>query len=114
MQTENVAAGPSGEGKASSGARPALRASRGKEAHMNCEICQKLSESLVSMKEYYSISEAARLLHVHCQRIRELTERREDPLPFRRFPGQQRGAFIHREDLRAWLERNTEQLSARR
>ena len=114
MQTETVAAGPSGEGKASDGARPALGGARGKGANVNCEICQKLSDSLVSMKEYYSISEAARVLHVHCQRIRELTARREDPLPFRRFPGQQRGGFIHREDLRAWLERNTEQLSGRR
>ena len=59
MQTETVAAGPSGEGKASDGARPALGDARGKGANVNCEICQKLSDSLVSMKEYYSISEAA-------------------------------------------------------
>lgn len=81
---------------------------------MMCEQCRMASSSSIPPKEYYSLAETARLLHVHVRRIRELATRREDPLPFRRFPGQQRGAFIHREDLRTWLERNTEGIAGGR
>ena len=50
---------------------------------MMCEQCRMASSSSVPPKEYYSLAETARLLHVHVRRIRELATRREDPLPFR-------------------------------
>lgn len=65
----------------------------------------------VCVEEYYSMAETARLLHVHVRRIRELAARRDDPIPFRCFPGQQRGGFVHHDDLRDWIERNTVLLS---
>ena len=34
-------------------------------------------------------------------------ERDDDPIPFRCFPNSQRGAFIHKDDLRQWIVRNT-------
>ena len=62
----------------------------------------------VSIKEYYTIEEVSRLLHVHVTRIRRLANQADDPMPIRCFEGQTRNGFIHREDLLAWLGRNTQ------
>ncbi|MBQ9005042.1 MAG: hypothetical protein IJ092_01575 [Atopobiaceae bacterium] len=57
--------------------------------------------------EYFTILETASLLNVSDKRIRAYIDRDEDPMPFRCFEGKTRGAFIHRDDLRAWVMRNT-------
>ena len=58
-------------------------------------------------EEYFSITQTCQLLRINARRIRQYVAQDDDPMPFRCFPGQQRGAFIHKDDLRAWLERNT-------
>lgn len=57
--------------------------------------------------EYFTILETAQLLCVSDKRIRAYVDRDEDPMPFRCFEGKTRGAFIHRDDLYAWVMRNT-------
>ena len=57
--------------------------------------------------EYFTILETAQLLCVSDKRIRAYIDRDEDPMPFRCFEGKTRGAFIHRDDLYAWVMRNT-------
>ena len=73
----------------------------GKSTHPNPIYVWAIAE------EYFSISQTCQLLRINARRIREYVARDEDPMPFRCFPGQQRGAFIHRDDLRDWLTRNT-------
>ena len=58
-------------------------------------------------EEYYSISQTGHLLRISVNRVRARVERDEDPIPFRCFPNSQRGAFIHKDDLRQWIIRNT-------
>ena len=73
----------------------------GKSTHLNPIYVWAIAE------EYFSISQTCQLLRINARRVREFVARDEDPMPFRCFPGQQRGAFIHRDDLRDWLTRNT-------
>lgn len=58
-------------------------------------------------EEYFSIAQTCQLLRINARRIRQFVAQDDDPMPFRCFPGQQRGAFIHKDDLREWLQRNT-------
>ena len=76
---------------------------------MNENLPKGIQEGLtiwVFGEEYYSIQEAAKILHVNARRIRECIAWSEDPMPFRCFPEQQRGAIIHRDDLCEWFNRN--------
>jgi hypothetical protein len=73
----------------------------GKSTHPNPIYVWAIAE------EYFSISQTCQLLRINARRVREFVARDEDPMPFRCFPGQQRGAFIHEDDLREWLTRNT-------
>ena len=57
-------------------------------------------------EEYFSINQTCQLLRINARRIRQYVAQ-DDSMPFRCFPGQQRGAFIYKDDLRAWLKRNT-------
>ena len=57
--------------------------------------------------EYFTIMQTCQLLRVSVNRIRAYIERDDDPMPFRCFPNSQRGAFIHKDDLRQWIVRNT-------
>ena len=57
--------------------------------------------------EYFTIMQTCQLLRVSVNRIRAYIERDDDPMPFRCFPGQTKGFFIHKDDLREWLMRNT-------
>lgn len=66
------------------------------------------SRSTILIKEYYSVEEVSRLLHISERTVRELAHREEDPLPFWLLFGQQRNSFIHREDLMDWLESNSQ------
>ena len=76
-------------------------------AETRADGCTTLGSWGVSIKEYYTIEEVSRLLHVHVTRIRELADQADDPMPFRCFEGQRRNGFIYREDLVAWLDRHT-------
>ena len=76
-------------------------------AETRADGCTTLGSWGVSIKEYYTIEEVSRLLHVHVTRIRRLANQADDPMPIRCFEGQTRNGFIHREDLLAWLGRNT-------
>ena len=58
-------------------------------------------------EEYFSITQTCQLLRINVNRIRAYIERDDDPMPFRCFPGQTKGYFIHKDDLREWLMRNT-------
>ena len=58
-------------------------------------------------EEYFSIAQTCQLPRINARRIRQFVAQDDDPMPFRCFPGQQRGAFIHKDDLREWLQRNT-------
>ena len=66
------------------------------------------SRSTILIKEYYSVEEVSRLLHISERTVRELAHREEDPLSFRVQFGQQRNCFIHREDLMDWFESNSQ------
>jgi hypothetical protein len=61
-------------------------------------------------EEYFTITQTCQLLRVSVNRIRSYIDRDEDPMPFRCFPGQTKGYFIHKDDLREWLMRNTVRL----
>lgn len=69
--------------------------------------CQGPAPACVPIKDYYTVEEVAHMLHVHVTRVRALAVRSDDPMPFRRFPGQLRGAFINRDDLIAWIDAHT-------
>ena len=56
-------------------------------------------------EEYFTITQTCQLLRVSVNR--SYIDRDEDPMPFRCFPGQTKGYFIHKDDLREWLMRNT-------
>ena len=58
-------------------------------------------------EEYYTIAQTCQMLHITTRRINAYMDREEDPMPFRCFPGQTKGYFIHKDDLREWLMRNT-------
>ena len=58
----------------------------------------------VSIKEYYTIEEVSRLLHVHVTRIRELADQADDPMPFRCFEGQRRNGS---STARTWWHGST-------
>ena len=58
-------------------------------------------------EEYYTIAQTCEMLRLTSRRINAYMEREEDPMPFRLFPDRKRGAFIHKDDLREWLMRNT-------
>jgi hypothetical protein len=57
--------------------------------------------------EYLTVDQVARVLHVHRQRVAEWASLEDDPMPFRIFPGMQKGAFISRDDLIDWVDRNS-------
>ena len=61
----------------------------------------------VPVKEYYNAHEVAYLLQISKDKVYDLARQPGDPLPMRCMRGNRRGALIHREDLRAWMERNT-------
>ena len=44
------------------------------------------SRSTILIKEYYSVEEVSRLLHISERTVRELAHREEDPLPFLLMP----------------------------
>ena len=54
-------------------------------AETRADGCTTLGSWGVSIKEYYTIEEVSRLLHVHVTRIRELADQADDPMPFRCF-----------------------------
>ena len=58
-------------------------------------------------EEYFTITQTCQLLRISVNRVRSYIERDDDPMPFRCFPGQTKGFFIHKDDLREWLMRNT-------
>ena len=58
-------------------------------------------------EEYFNINQTCQLLRINARRSWQYVAQDDDPMPFRCFPGQQRGAFIHKDDLREWLMRNT-------
>lgn len=58
-------------------------------------------------EEYFSIAQTCQLLRINARRIRQFVAQENDPMPFRCFPGQTKGYFIHKDDLREWLMRNT-------
>ena len=66
------------------------------------------SRSTILIKEYYSVEEVSRLLHISERTVRELAHREEDPLSFRILFGQQRNCFIPREALMDWFESNSQ------
>ena len=58
-------------------------------------------------EEYFTITQTCQLLRVSVNRIRSYIDRDEDPMPFRCFPGQTKGYFIHKDDLRERHMQNT-------
>ena len=58
-------------------------------------------------EEYYTIAQTCQMLHITTRRINAYMDREDDPMPFRLFPDSKRGAFIHKDDLRDWIMRNT-------
>lgn len=68
---------------------------------------QRIKRLPVPVKEYYNAYEVAYLLQVSKDKVYDLARRPSDPLPLRCLRGNMRGALIHRDDLRDWIERNT-------
>lgn len=61
----------------------------------------------VPQKDYYDVSDTAALLQISRNKVYELAKRADDPLPFRRLLDSRRGMFIVRQELAAWVTRNT-------
>lgn len=61
----------------------------------------------VPQKDYYDVSDTAALLQIGRNKVYELAKRADDPLPFRRLLDSRRGMFIARQELSAWVTRNT-------
>ena len=57
--------------------------------------------------EYLTVADVCALLHVNHHKVEDWIYRPCDPMPFRCFPGSQRGSYIHRDDLEDWFRRNT-------
>lgn len=68
----------------------------------------------IPMKDFYTVQDVAILLGTGVNRVRELANRKVDPLPFRCFAGIARGMFINRIDLADWVKRNTTLVSERK
>lgn len=77
---------------------------------MNNSIVELINNGItfwMRSDEYYTIRDVSRLLHISPDTVKELANRDDDPLPMRIFPDKQRGAFIHKDDLREWISRST-------
>ena len=61
----------------------------------------------IPVKDIYSVRDAAILLGTTEDRVRELANRADDPLPFRCFPDRARGMFILRSEFAAWVKAHT-------
>lgn len=86
------------------------------EDHMNSndrypDLERELNENghyvWMVVDDYLSIKQVSKMLRVRASSVREWASRPEDPLPFRCFPNRQRNAFIHRQELWEWLQRNS-------
>ena len=49
--------------------------------------------------EYLTVADVCALLHVNHHKVEDWIYRPCDPMPFRCFPGSQRGSYIHRDDV---------------
>lgn len=61
----------------------------------------------IPQKDFYTVQDVATLLMTSEGKVRELSRRKADPLPFRCFENSRRGMFISRSELAAWVKRNT-------
>lgn len=61
----------------------------------------------VPLKDYYTVEDVGILLSIGENMVRELANRSEDPLPFRRLSGKVRGMFIGRAELARWVQANS-------
>ena len=61
----------------------------------------------IPQKDFYTVQDVATLLMTSEGKVRELSRRKADPLPFRCFENSRRGMFIRRSELAAWVKRNT-------
>ena len=66
-----------------------------------------------AIKDIYTITEAARILHVSETKLYELSRRPVDPFPARRLAFKSRGALVMRDELLQWAMRNALLLSER-
>lgn len=71
---------------------------------MVCAECAVTKD--VPVKDYYTMAEVTRLLHVSKEKIRRWEHLKGDPFPIIHLPGKTRGKLVQREDLHAWLIRN--------
>lgn len=58
--------------------------------------------------EWLSLPEVARELGMDYKRVREWTNRKEDPLPARLIDGNKKQKRVYRPHLNEWLFRNSE------
>ena len=61
---------------------------------------------LEGISEFYTVEQAARLIHVSLPRVYELAKRDDDPFPARRFPWKKKGSLVIRDELVDWVRRN--------
>ena len=73
---------------------------------MVCAECAVTKD--VPVKDYYTMAEVTRLLHVSKEKIRRWEHLEGDPFPSIRLPGKTRGKLVQREYLRDWIMRNNE------
>lgn len=66
---------------------------------------------LEGIAEFYTVDEAARLIHVSLPRVYELARRPSDPFPARRFDWKKKGAIVIREELIEWVRRNAQMIN---
>lgn len=70
-------------------------------------LAGKQDKSHVPLKDFYTVEDVSTLLGIGENLVRELANRKIDPLPFRRLKGRTRGMFISRSELAQWVVENT-------
>lgn len=63
--------------------------------------CPRLNTSGI-----YTMDEAARILHVNCSYLHQLTHLKDDPFPARILFWKKQGLFVLHDELVEWVRRN--------
>lgn len=71
---------------------------------------EKAERQSTPIQDVYDAYAIASLLRMSKNRVWELSNRLNDPLPLRRMEGQRRGGIAFRDELLEWAKRNFNQI----
>lgn len=73
-------------------------------ATQNCDQTQ-VNVSVIA-KDFYTMEEAAAILHVNCSTLHKMTHLKDDPFPARLLYWKKQGLLVNKDEMNAWVLRN--------